>query len=172
MTREQIEGQIAKYLEKYNADANDINVVKHLAGLYEQYNDLPSALQFTEWAHHLSDGDVSLEAKVARLRAKVRNNSLEALKADLEANPDDADKKAEYDALVAESTQQAIDEGRASVDRNPTDPVARFELGTALYSAGEFFRCYPGTPAREERARDPHESPPYARTLFPGEEHE
>ncbi len=138
MTREQIESEIAKYLEKYNANANDINVVKHLAALYEQYNDLPSALQFSEWAHHLSEGDVSLEAKVARLRAKVRNDSLEALKADLDANPDDADKQAEYDALVAESTQQAIDEGRAAVDRNPTDPTARFELGSALYKAGEY----------------------------------
>jgi tetratricopeptide (TPR) repeat protein len=132
MTRDQIAEQIDHYLERYNANQNDLANVKALADLYEQYEDFHSALQFYEWAHHLSKGDTALQAKVQRLRARIRDIEIHELEADLENQPD-SEKEEQLRQLKHARSEIRIREAKAGVDRNPTDPQLRFELGSAYF---------------------------------------
>ena len=141
MTPEMLQAQIQSLLAEYAQDQNNLDVSKRLAATYEEVEEFQNALQFFEWAYHLSSNDPALEKKVGQLREKVNADHLEALRAFIAENPEHPDieqykeqlgeaEKSEMDLLISESQER--------VDRNPTDNELRFELGERLYSAGKF----------------------------------
>jgi tetratricopeptide (TPR) repeat protein len=140
MTAEQIDGRLAEWGEKYNEDPQNINVVKKIGDLYEQKEDLPSALQWYEYAFGLNTADSALGSKVQQLRDRIEDMHFTALKADLEANPDAPDaaqKRAEFDDLVQTRRLRQITSAKDRVEKNPTDLQLRFEYGSALLGAGQ-----------------------------------
>lgn len=140
MTAEQIDARLAEWGEKYNEDPQNINVVKKIGDLYEQKEDLPSALQWFEYAFGLNTADTALGNKVQQLRDRIEDAHFNALKADLEANPDAADaaqKRAEFDELVNTRRLRQIASAKDRVEKNPTDLQLRFEYGSALLAAGQ-----------------------------------
>ncbi|MEZ5302546.1 MAG: tetratricopeptide repeat protein [Verrucomicrobiales bacterium] len=146
MTKEQIEAQLAEWGAKYAEDPNDLNVVKRIASLYETKEDWENALGYFEWAHQLSSGDVALEAKANAMRQKNRDAQIKAMKNYIAENPDADDieeKKAELEAFLSEHNARQIAEAKERVERNPTDPQLRFELGMYLYNGGEFKDAIP-----------------------------
>lgn len=139
MTAEQLDARLAEWGEKYNEDPENINVVKKIADLYEQKEDLPSALQWYEYAFGLNTADSALGTKVQQLRDRIDEHHFAALKAELEANPeapDAAQKRAEYEEMQQARRQRQINTTRDRVEKNPTDLQLRFEYGAALLSAG------------------------------------
>lgn len=141
MTPEMLQAQIQTLLAEYAQDQNNLDVSKRLAATYEEVEEFQNALQFYEWAYHLSSNDPALEKKVGKLREKVNADHLESLRAFIAENPEHPDieqykeqlgeaEKSEMDLLISESQER--------VDRNPTDNELRFELGERLYSAGKF----------------------------------
>ena len=119
----------------------NLSTVKRIAELYDQKEDHQSSLQWYEYAYSLSGGDTSLQAKVQHLRERIDDLNLQALKQEIEANPDAPDieqKRESLDQLRHARVEKQIVSTRERVEKNPTDLQLRFELGAALYAGGQF----------------------------------
>jgi tetratricopeptide (TPR) repeat protein len=139
MTADQLDARLAEWGEKYNEDPQNINVVKKIADLYEQKEDLPSALQWYDYAFGLNTADTALNHKVQSLRDRIDDQHFAALRADLEANPDAPDaaqKRAEFEEMQSSRRERQIASAKDRVEKNPTDLQLRFEYGSALLAGG------------------------------------
>ncbi len=146
MTREQLEERLAEWSAKYAEDQTNITVVKRIADIYENLEDFNSALSWYEYAFSISNGDVSLQAKVSHLHEKIDEMHIHELQEALTSAPDSPDaaqKQAELDALRQTRVDRQIANARDRVERNPTDPAARFDFGVALYNGGHFTDAIP-----------------------------
>ena len=66
------------------------------------------------------------------------------LQSQINAGGDDVDeKKAQLEELRIASNDQQIAEAKDRVERNPTDPQLRFDLGNHLFTAGEYREAIP-----------------------------
>ncbi|MEM7700222.1 MAG: hypothetical protein AAF236_17655, partial [Verrucomicrobiota bacterium] len=141
MTQDMLQEQAERLLAEYSADQNNLDVVKRLARTYEDLEDFPSALQYYEWAFHLSQNDPALEKKVGAMRDTVNKSYLKELRDFIEQNPGHPDlEQVKAQLAEAEKTQinSLVDEAQARVDRNPTDNELRYELGSHLFTAERF----------------------------------
>jgi predicted Zn-dependent protease len=146
MTRDQMEELLGKLSDQYAEDPNNLAVVKRIANLYEQLEQWGDALTYYDWAFQLSDGDTALSRRVDSMRDKQRAEDLAAMESDIEAETDEAvreEKKTKIADLKQEQGATAITEARERVERNPTDPQLRFELGQNLFNAGEYSEAIP-----------------------------
>lgn len=153
LTREQLENRRDQTIERYNADPNHLATVKDLAGIYEQLEDWHNAETFYSWAHSLSAGDVALAAKASTMKDRAIDADLKNLEAGLAADPDNAELKAALDARRADRLAEQVLEAQRRVDQNPTDPQLRFQLGSALYNAGDHSAAIPHL---QQATRNPH----------------
>jgi tetratricopeptide (TPR) repeat protein len=153
LTREQLEERRDKIIEKYNMDPNHLATVKDLAGIYEQLEDWHNAHTFYSWAHSLSNGDVALATKASAMNDRALETDMKSLEAAAAADPANEDLKAALDARKADRIAEQVKEAQKRVDQNPTDPQLRFELGTALYKAGEYSAAIPHL---QQATRNPH----------------
>ena len=145
-TRDQLMEQVGYLTPDYEANPNDINVVRKLADLYERMEEWEQSLAYYTWANHISGGDTALENKVHRLTDKIEELSIRRLSEDLDANPDDPDaeaKRAQIDELHRAREEKQVVLAKERVERNPTDPQMRFELGSHLYAAGHTREAIP-----------------------------
>ncbi len=137
LTKEQLEERRDRTIEKYNADPNHLTTVKDLANLYEQLEDWHNAQTFYEWAHTLSNGDVALSTKAGQMKDRAAESDIRNLEAAAAADPSNADLQAALAAHKAERLALVVAEAKRRVEQNPTDPQLRYELGNALYQAGD-----------------------------------
>ena len=153
LTREQLEERRDGVIEKYNADPNHLVTVKELAGIYEQLEDWHNAQTFYTWAHTLSAGDVALASKASAMNDRAIDMDLKNLEAAAAADPTNLELKTALEARQADRLAEQIQEAQRRVDQNPTDPQLRFDLGTALYNAGDFSAAIPHL---QQATRNPH----------------
>jgi len=153
LTREQLEERRDRTIEKYNADPNHLATVKELAGLYEQLEDWQHAHTFYQWAHTLSNGDVALATKASAMHDRAMEAELKSLEAAVAADPSNQELQAQLDSRRSERRAEQVQEAQRRVDQNPTDPQLRFELGSALYHAGDFSSAIPHL---QQATRNPH----------------
>ena len=153
LTKEQLEERRDKIVEKYNLDPNHLATVKDLAGLYEQLEDWHNAHTFYSWAHSLSAGDVALATKASAMNDRALETDLKSLAVAAAADPENAELKAALDARKSDRIAEQVAEAQKRVDQNPTDPQLRFELGTALYNAGDHSAAIPHL---QQATRNPH----------------
>jgi tetratricopeptide (TPR) repeat protein len=139
MTRDQLEARLAEWGQKYNEDPENLNVAKRIAETYDQLEDHQNSLQWYEYAFRLSPADVSLQAKVQHLHDRVDDLHIQELKAEIEAAPEAPEsgaKREELEKLKQARVVKSIESTKERVERNPTDPQLRFELGAALFAGG------------------------------------
>lgn len=138
MTKEQMQAQLAKALADYTGDQNNLALVRRVAGFHERLEQFDHAAEFYTWAHHLSEGDVALERKAAQMAERASEKRMIVLQDEIESLEGDerAVKEAELAEIKAERSVQLIGEAEVRVDRNPTDPQLRYELGNHLVNAG------------------------------------
>ncbi len=153
LTREQLEAKRDRLAGEYAEDSNNIRVVKDLADTYEQLEDWANATVFYDWAYQISAGDVSLQNKASEMKEKDAETQLVALRAQLEADPENAELKAQVEELEKVKISGGVIEAKARVDQNPTDPKLRYEYGKALYAAGEYSEAIPHL---QQATRNPH----------------
>jgi tetratricopeptide (TPR) repeat protein len=153
LTRDQLEERRDKVIEKYNMDPNHLATVKDLAGIYEQLEDWHNAHTFYSWAHSLSNGDVALATKASAMKDKALETDMKNLEIAAAADPDNEELKAALEARKADRIAEQVLEAQKRVDQNPTDPQLRFELGTALYKAGDHSAAIPHL---QQATRNPH----------------
>ena len=153
LTREQLEGKRDKLAEEYAADQNNIKVVKELGDTYEQLEDWMNAYTFYDWAFQISNGDVSLQHKASEMKERAAETELEGLKKQLEADPENAELAAQVADLEKVKIESGVEEAKARVDQNPTDPKLRYAYGQALYNAGDYSEAIPHL---QQATRNPH----------------
>ena len=146
LTRDQLETALEGTLAEYGADQNNLPVVKRVAALYERMEEWAQAASFYSWAFHLSHGDSALERKAAQMDEKrieteirIREEEIEGM----EEGPEADAKREELHQLKRQRSEKLVAEARERVERNPTDPQGRFELGQHLFNAEEYTEAIP-----------------------------
>lgn len=153
LTRDQLEERRDKIILKYNEDNNNLGTVKELAHVYEQLEDWANAQTFYSWAHTLSNGDVALQNKASQMADRANEANLKALEAAAAADPNNADLQAQLNERKAVRLAEQVEESKRRVEQNPTDPQLRYDLGSALYNAGDYSGAIPHL---QQATRNPH----------------
>lgn len=138
-TKEQMMEQLAYLGAEYEADPNNVDNSRRIAELYERLEDYPSALSYFQWALQLSNGDASIETKVHKLQDRIDETNIANLQATIDADPTAETAEAareQLKELQLARIEKLVVSSRERVERNPTDPQLRYELGTHLYNAG------------------------------------
>ena len=153
LTKDQLEDRRDRLIAKYNEDPNQLAVVKDLAGIFEQLEDWSDSFTFYSWGYQLSNGDVALQTKAGHMKDKVAEQQMKELEERAKSNPEDPEVQAMLAERKAVRIAEAVEETKKRVEVNPTDPVLRYELGQALYNAGDFSGAIPHL---QQAKRNPH----------------
>lgn len=153
LTKDQLEDRRDRLIAKYNEDPNQLAVVKDLAGIFEQLEDWSNSFTFYSWGYQLSNGDVALQTKAGHMKDKVAEQQMRELEERAKSNPEDPEVQAMLAERKAVRIAEAVEESKKRVEINPTDPVLRYELGQALYNAGDFSGAIPHL---QQAKRNPH----------------
>ncbi len=147
-----IDDLLAAQFELYNQNPQNLDVVREIAKLHEQKDDVEGALQYYSWAVEVTKGsDPGLIRKVSDLTLKnmdrqiaTREQWLKDYAASLNGSEPDEESVAtvaQVEADLAVYKQQKagtqIDAARKRVERNPTDLTFRYELGEQLVAVGQ-----------------------------------
>ncbi len=153
LTKEQLQERAAELGAQYEANPNNLAVVKQLANTYEQLEDWNTSYQFYHWAHELSSGDVALRNKANEIKDRAAEQYIKDVKTAAAADPENEELQAQLKEIEAERIQERLTECRQRVEQNPTDPKMRLDLGQALYDAGEYSDAIPHL---QQATRNPH----------------
>lgn len=157
-----IDNQLAEFFQKYEEQPENIDVVRRIAGLYEQKQDLSEAAEdvaeAVKWYAYADEltksSDPAIARKLSDLQHKQLNMRIDVLDAWFQQvaeytaagnpEPDEADQyREELQKLKNERAERLISEARKRVERNPTDLQLRFELGEQLMRAGQIRDAVP-----------------------------
>ncbi len=146
-SEEMIENQLAELTVRYNENPANIDVVRKMAGLFEQKGDLPTAVQWFIYAASLTQNtDATLVRKATDLQMKLYDDNIRAYEEFLDANPNDPT-RAEHESHLAEyrrlRAEALLGEARKRVEKNPTDLMLHFELGEVLVNTGAYREAIP-----------------------------
>lgn len=153
LTNEQLEERAGELAAQYEADPNNLAVVKQLAKTYEQLEDWNTSYQFYSWAHELSSGDVALRTKANEIKDRAAEQYIKDVEAAAAADPDNAELQGQLKEIQQARIGERLEECKERVKQNPTDPKMRFDLGQALYDAGEYSDAIPHL---QQATRNPH----------------
>jgi tetratricopeptide (TPR) repeat protein len=148
LTSESLDQQIGETYARHQAEPQNVDLARRLAGLYEQKNDLESAVQWFQYAVDLTGGtDAGLVRKVSDLKMKQAEHEIavheEFLAAHRPDEPAYTQRAAELKAAKKKRAEILIEDARKRVERNPTDLQLRFELGEHLMNAGQYRDALP-----------------------------
>lgn len=153
MTREEMEERLARLSAQYAENQQNLFTVRDIAATYEQMEDWANAASFYAYAYTLSNNDLSLKDKGDLMNQKLRDEQVAILEAQLKADPDNADLKAQVEEARKQRAAIQVSECERRVENNPTDPQLRYEFGLALFNSGEYTDAIP----QLQRARNnPH----------------
>ena len=154
-SEDMIDQLLAEQYRLYNENPENLNVVRQIAKLNEDKEDLDSAIQYYQWAVQLTNSsDPGLIRKVNDLtlknldrqiqsreqwlrdQAQSQNGNGEAL--DEETRDTISRLKTEMEEFKRQKAEMLVSTARQRVDRNPTDLTFRYELGEQLVKAGKY----------------------------------
>jgi tetratricopeptide (TPR) repeat protein len=143
MTKDQMIEKRDRLINRYNEDPNNLGNAKELANVFEQMEDWENAMTFYDWAFTLSNGDAALKSKGRQMSDKHIATQMASLQAAVDADPNNAELRAQLDEVLQARALEMVANAKQRVDENPTDPQLRFELGTALFNAGDHSAAIP-----------------------------
>jgi len=153
MTKDQQLEKLGQLMQLYQADQNNLSVVKDIARLYEDMEHWKDAHAFYDWAFQISNGDAALKLKAGQIGDRVANEAIKEIEAQLEVDPNNDELRARVESAKQLRAKESVLEAEKRVEQNPTDPQLRFELGSALYSAGQYSDAIPHL---QQATRNPH----------------
>jgi tetratricopeptide (TPR) repeat protein len=153
MTKDQLEEKRDQLVAQYSEDQNNLAVVRDLAQTYETLEDWDNAHSFYDWGFQISNNDVALKSKAGKMKDRAAEARLKELKKAVAENPDDSAAAAELEEYRKNLSAQQVEERRARVEENPTDPSLRFALGEALFNAEEYKEAIKHL---QQATRNPH----------------
>lgn len=143
MTKDQMFEKRDRLIHRYNEDPNNLGNAKELANIFEQLEDWENATTFYDWAFSLSNGDAALKTKGRQMSDKFIAQQMTALQEAVDADPNNAELRAQLDEVLKSRSAEMVVNAKQRVDENPTDPQLRYELGVALYNAGDHSAAIP-----------------------------
>jgi len=148
LSGEALEQQIAETYARHQAEPQNIDLARKLGALNEQTNNFQAAIEWYQYAADLpKNTDTGLLRKVSDLKMKESDREIAEHERFLAgASPADkefAKRTKELEAAKKNRAEILIEEARKRVERNPTDPQLRFELGEQLTNAGHFREALP-----------------------------
>jgi tetratricopeptide (TPR) repeat protein len=148
LTGESLDKQIAELEGQQKAQPNNVDLARRLGGLYEQKDDIESAIRWYQTAVDVTGaGDAGLVRKVSDLKMRATEREIAAheefLATHQEKDAAHAEKTQELLAVKKKRAEVLIDEAGRRVVRNPTDLHLRFELGEHLVNAQRFREAVP-----------------------------
>jgi tetratricopeptide (TPR) repeat protein len=158
-SEEAIDQLIAEHYAKHQAEPQNVLHVRRIADLYRQKNDYTNALAYYQYAYDLTGKtDPGLEKVMYDIRLKQYDSLIQQWKDFIAANPNDPEIKTHQATLETCEKQKAelvLKEARNRVIKYPNDLQYRFELGEALYHAGDVGGAIPELQAalRQPNAR-------------------
>jgi tetratricopeptide (TPR) repeat protein len=139
---EVIDNLLRELHAKVEAEPENIDASRRIAELYEQKEDLENAIAWYHYAASLTNNsDASLVRKGSDLRLKQFDHSIAEFEHYIAENPGTDEAAACEEQLAGLLRQRAellLDDARRRVERNPTDLMARFELGAILVNLGKY----------------------------------
>ena len=143
-SEEMIDQQLAELLAKYGENEENqrnVDLVRRIAGLYEQKEDLQHALEWYNYASTLTNNtDPALARKASEIELKILDQSIREFETWLEqyGNAENAPEvRQQLEDLKKRKSASLLSDARKRVERNPTDSLLRFELGEQLLAAGQ-----------------------------------
>jgi tetratricopeptide (TPR) repeat protein len=141
---EMIDSQLAEMLAKYSeSEENQTNVdlVRRIAGMYEQKGELASALEWYNYTSALmNQTDPAVARKASEIELRMLDQSIEEHESWMEqyGNAEGAEDVGQrLEDLKKQKAGSLLADARKRVERNPTDSLLRFELGEQLLAAGQ-----------------------------------
>ena len=153
LTKDQLEERAGELGAQYEADPNNLAVVKQLALTYEQLEDWTTSHQFYSWAHELSAGDVALRNKANEIKDRAAEQYIKDVGTAAAADPDNAELQEQLKEIQSARVAERLVECKQRVEQNPTDPKMRYDLGQAFYDAGDYSEAIPHL---QQATRNPH----------------
>lgn len=153
LTKDQLEERAGELGAQYEADPNNLAVVKQLALTYEQLEDWTTSHQFYSWAHELSAGDVALRNKSNEIKDRAAEQYIKDVGTAAAADPDNAELQEQLKEIQSARVAERLVECKQRVEQNPTDPKMRYDLGQAFYDAGDYSEAIPHL---QQATRNPH----------------
>jgi len=142
-SEEMIDEQLAELLAKAaesEENQQNVDLSRRIAGLYEQKEDLQNALAWYNYTDALANHtDPGVARKVSIIELRILEQSIGEFEAWLEqyGNAENAPEvRQQLEELRKRKAESLLNDARKRVERNPTDPGLRFELGEQLLAAG------------------------------------
>ena len=146
LTGEALERQIAEVYARHQTEPQSVDLARRLGMLHEQKDDYDGALAWFQYVVELTQRtDPGLVRKVSDLKMKQLDRKIRAGE-ELIAQAGGAEEAynvGELEAAKKERAELLISDARKRLDRNPTDPQLRYELGEQLARAGHFREAVP-----------------------------
>jgi tetratricopeptide (TPR) repeat protein len=146
LTGEALEQQIAEVYARHQTEPQNLDLARRMGMLHEQKDDYDGALAWFQYAVELTQGtDPGLVRKVSDLKMMQLDRKIRAGEELIAqaGGPEEAQNVGELEAAKKQRTELLISDARKRLDRNPTDPQLRYELGEHLASAGHFREAVP-----------------------------
>jgi len=141
---EMIDQQLAELLAKCSEseeNQQNVDLARRIAHLYEQKNDLQSALEWYKYTSGLmNQTDPAVTRKAAEIELRILDQAIAEFEAWLEqyGNAENAPEvRTQLEDLQKRKADSLLADARRRVERNPTDSLLRFELGEQLIDAGQ-----------------------------------
>jgi tetratricopeptide (TPR) repeat protein len=148
LTGHALDKQIAEGEAQQQAQPKNVDLARRLGGLYEQKDDIETAIR---WYRHAVDltgaSDAGLIRKVSDLKMRGAEREIAAHEEFLASHPqrDAVHAKRNQELLAAKKKRAGIliEETKKRLERNPTDLQLRFEFGEHLLNAQRFREAVP-----------------------------
>lgn len=146
-SEEMIDQQLVELYAQAEREPESVDVARKIASLFEQKNDLSSAVWWYTRASELTHNtDPTIVRKVSNLNLQILDNQI-AENDQWLANYPEADEAPQVretlEQLKQQKAEMLLSEARKRVERNPTDLQYRFELGEQLLNAGHHTEAIP-----------------------------
>jgi tetratricopeptide (TPR) repeat protein len=148
LTGEALDQQIAELQTRQQAEPQNVDLTRRLGALYEQKDEIESAIKWYQRAVDLTGGsDAGLVRKVSDLKMRGAERDIAAHEEFLAGHAKkDAVRAQRTEELLAAKKKRAgmlIEETKKQLERNPTDLQLRFELGEHFVNAQQFREAVP-----------------------------
>jgi tetratricopeptide (TPR) repeat protein len=148
LSGEALDQQIAELQTRQRAEPMNVDLARRLGGLFEQKDDVESAIKSYQRAVELTaSSDPGLVRKVSDLKMRAAEREIAAheefLAGHREKDAVHAKKTEELQTAKKQRAGMMIEETKKRLERNPTDLQLRFELGGHLMNAQRFREAIP-----------------------------
>jgi tetratricopeptide (TPR) repeat protein len=139
---EMIEALLADLHAKVEAEPENVDASRRIAELYEQKDDFENAVAWYSYAASLGNNtDSNLVRKVSEIRLKQYDASIadfDKYIAENAGTPEAEQCMAQLEEIRRQRAKILLEDAKKRVERNPTDLIARYELGEIYVSLANY----------------------------------